>query len=96
MNEQNIVVPMDLPKLGSRYVLLERLSSGPAQVFRLVPSGPRTLTSCGARLGDVLVVGVNSDDSVRRLKRARATNHVGCGACGIGGFTRLRRPRRGV
>ncbi len=37
-------------------------------LFRLDPSRAHSLPATGGALGDVLVVAVNDDDSVRRLK----------------------------
>ena len=58
--------------------------------FDLFHAGHVHLLSEAARLGDVLVVGVDSDVSVRRLKGEPASDHQRVGSCGHHLRTRLR------
>ena len=68
MTEPSVVTPADLPALGDRLRAAGKAVVWTNGCFDLFHAGhARSLHSARA-LGDVLVVGVNSDASVRRLK----------------------------
>ena len=58
--------------LGNRWRSLvnyvQRCSCHDQRVFRSNPSGAYSLSATGVGIGDVVVVAVNDDDSVKRLK----------------------------
>lgn len=70
MNGPSVLTPADLPALGERLRAAGRVVVWTNGCFDLFHAGHARSLRAARALGDVLVVGVNSDDSVRRLKGA--------------------------
>jgi rfaE bifunctional protein nucleotidyltransferase chain/domain len=63
-----VIAPADLAGLGERLRAAGRVVVWTNGCFDLLHAGHARSLAAARVLGDVLVVGVNSDDSVRRLK----------------------------
>jgi rfaE bifunctional protein nucleotidyltransferase chain/domain len=66
--DPKLVAPADLPALGVALRTAGRVVVWTNGCFDLLHAGHARSLRAARALGDVLVVGVNSDDSVRRLK----------------------------
>jgi rfaE bifunctional protein nucleotidyltransferase chain/domain len=63
-----VLAPAELPELGAALRAAGRLVVWTNGCFDLLHAGHARSLRAARELGDALVVGVNSDDSVRRLK----------------------------
>ena len=68
MSEPSVLTPADLPALGERLRAAGRVVVWTNGCFDLFHAGHARSLRAARALGDALVVGVNSDASVRRLK----------------------------
>ena len=68
MSAPAILTPADLPALGERLRAAGKVVVWTNGCFDLFHAGHARSLRAARALGDALVVGVNSDDSVRRLK----------------------------
>ena len=68
MSGSTILTPADLPALGESLRAGGKVMVWTNGCFDLLHAGHARSLRAARALGDVLVVGVNSDDSVRRLK----------------------------
>jgi rfaE bifunctional protein nucleotidyltransferase chain/domain len=68
VKEPSVLTPADLPALGERLRAAGQVIVWTNGCFDLLHAGHARSLRVAAALGDVLVVGVNSDASVRRLK----------------------------
>jgi rfaE bifunctional protein nucleotidyltransferase chain/domain len=68
MNAPSVLTPADLTALGDRLRALGKIVVWTNGCFDLLHLGHVRSLQAARALGDVLIVGVNSDDSVRRLK----------------------------
>jgi rfaE bifunctional protein nucleotidyltransferase chain/domain len=68
VKEPSALTPTDLPALGERLRAAGKVVVWTNGCFDLLHAGHARSLRAAAALGNVLVVGVNSDDSVQRLK----------------------------
>jgi rfaE bifunctional protein nucleotidyltransferase chain/domain len=68
VNEPSVLTPADLSILGEQLRAAGKVVVWTNGCFDLFHAGHTRSLRAARALGDVLVVGVNSDDSVRRLK----------------------------
>jgi cytidyltransferase-like protein len=68
VKEPSVLTPADLPALGESLRAAGQVIVWTNGCFDLLHAGHARSLRAAAAMGDVLVVGVNSDASVRRLK----------------------------